>query len=366
MSALATIHEINACDALVDAGVHWSAILEASLPFGLSPPTLNDYIELSVGGTLSVGGIGGQAFKSGLLVDNVLEMDVVTGAGHLVTCSPFQNEDLLRRGALEASASSGSSCARGCASSPSRRWLRAYSAVYADLESLTEDQLTLIDDGRFDYVEGTIAPNTPAGWAYVLSVAKYFDPASPPNDAALLAGLSYIPGTESSTDSTYFDFANSLASFVTFLMEVGAWTTAHPWLNLFIPAQATVPFVTSALDEITTDTLGYGVILLYPLHRDRITAPFAPPASVERPFAFSVLGFPISPTPAQVTAIIAQNAGALPRVPRRRRQALPDRLGADDPRRLGGAARARCSARSRSTKARFDPNNVLTPGQGIF
>ncbi len=364
MSALSTIHEINEHDALVDAGVRWSAILEQTVPLGKSPPTLNDYIELSVGGTLSVGGIGGQAFRSGLLVDNVLELEVVTGAGELVTCSPVSHPDLFAavRGGLGQFGIIVRARVRLVPVPPS---VRVYSAVYPDLESLAADQLTLIEDGRFDYVEGSASPATPSGWTFVLSVAKYFDPAHPPDDAALLAGLSFIPGTESSADSGYFDFANSLAAFVDFLMAVGAWTTPHPWVNLFVPASQAVSFVGAALDEITPDELGFGVVLLYPINKDRLTAPFVRVPDAAQSFIFSVLGFPISPTPADVAAIIAQNHAlweAARAVGGKRYpiDSVPmthaDWVAQLDP--LFGAFAL--------AKLVFDPDNVLTPGQGIF
>ena len=95
MSTLATVHEINAGDALVDAGLRWSDLLRQTLPLRLAPPTLNDYIDLSIGGTLSVGGVGAQSFRRGPQVDNVLELTVVTGRGELVTCSPTQNRQLF-------------------------------------------------------------------------------------------------------------------------------------------------------------------------------------------------------------------------------------------------------------------------------
>src|SRR5919107_943699 len=88
MSALAAIYEINENDALVGAGLRWSDLLRQTIPLGLAPPTLTDYIDLSVGGTLSVGGVGGQTFREGPQVDNVLELTVVTGRGEVVTCSP--------------------------------------------------------------------------------------------------------------------------------------------------------------------------------------------------------------------------------------------------------------------------------------
>src|SRR5215211_5385811 len=91
MSTLATVHEINPTNALVDGGTRWLDLLTQSIPQGLTPPTLVDFLELTVGGTLSLGGIGSQAFRFGPQVDNVLELQVVTGEGKLVSCSPTHN-----------------------------------------------------------------------------------------------------------------------------------------------------------------------------------------------------------------------------------------------------------------------------------
>ena len=289
---------------------------------------------------------------------------MVTGQGELVTCSPFLRPDVFD--AVRAGLGQFGIIVRARVRLvPVPPMVRVYSAVYADLESLTADQLELIGDERFDYVEGSVSPASPSGWTYVLSVAKYFDPAKPPDDAALLSGLSFIPGTESSTDSDYFDFANSLASFVTFLMEVGAWTTAHPWLNLFLPAHTAVPFVTEALDQITPDTLGYGVILLYPINRDRLTAPFARVPDAPQSFIFSVLGFPISPTPAQVAATLAQNHSLFEACLAAGGKRYPidsvPMTHADWVAQISPLFPAFALA-----KAELDPGNVLTPGQGIF
>ena len=79
----------------VEAGARWSSVLGATLPHGLTPPVLTDYLELSVGGTLSAGGVGGASPHYGAQVDNVLELEVVTGAGQRVVCSPERAPDLF-------------------------------------------------------------------------------------------------------------------------------------------------------------------------------------------------------------------------------------------------------------------------------
>ncbi len=95
MSTLAAVREVNPADALVEGGARWIDLLQQTIPQGLTPPTLVDFIELSIGGTLSLGGIGGQAFRHGPQVDNVLELQVVTGEGELVTCSLSHNRTLF-------------------------------------------------------------------------------------------------------------------------------------------------------------------------------------------------------------------------------------------------------------------------------
>ena len=95
MSTLATVHEINSTNALVDGGARWLDVVTQTTPQGLTPPTLVDFLELTVGGTVSLGGIGSQAFRFGPNVDNVVELQVVTGEGKLVTCSPTNNKSLF-------------------------------------------------------------------------------------------------------------------------------------------------------------------------------------------------------------------------------------------------------------------------------
>lgn len=63
----------------VSGGALWAELLEESLKFGLAPRSWTDYLYLSIGGTLSNGGISGQTFKYGPQISNVLELDVVTG-----------------------------------------------------------------------------------------------------------------------------------------------------------------------------------------------------------------------------------------------------------------------------------------------
>lgn len=57
----------------------WIDVLHTTLEHGLAPHVWTDYLHITVGGTLSNGGIGGQAFRHGPQISNVHELDVVTG-----------------------------------------------------------------------------------------------------------------------------------------------------------------------------------------------------------------------------------------------------------------------------------------------
>lgn len=80
----------------VQAGTRWREVLAATTAVGLTPPVFTDYVDTTVGGTLCVGGIGGASHRHGLQVDNVLTLEVVTGDGRKIFCSPTIQPLLFR------------------------------------------------------------------------------------------------------------------------------------------------------------------------------------------------------------------------------------------------------------------------------
>ena len=184
---LATIHRITADRAVVDAGVQWLDLIKATIAQGATPPVATDYLGLSVGGTLSVGGIGGATSHHGMQVDNVLALEVVTGVGELVRCSPSENRDLFRS-VLGGLGQFGVIVRATVRLVPAETTARVYHLFYPDLASFTAAQRTALADRRFSYLEGQIAP-TESGWSYQLEGVAYHSPPNTPDDAALTAGL---------------------------------------------------------------------------------------------------------------------------------------------------------------------------------
>src|SRR5262249_36549708 len=63
-------------------------LVEATLPHGLMPLVVPQLKTITLGGAISGLGIESTSFRNGLPHESVLEMDVLTGDGLLVTCAP--------------------------------------------------------------------------------------------------------------------------------------------------------------------------------------------------------------------------------------------------------------------------------------
>jgi cytokinin dehydrogenase len=352
--------EVRGDHAVVEAGALWSELLRATLRQGRTPPVLTDYLGLSVGGTLAAGGIGGATHRYGAQVDNVTELEVVTGTGERTTCSA------TRRPQLFAAALSGlGQCAVITRATvrllPAPATVRYHRLTYSSLAALTADQRTVVRDGRFDHVQGQVELDT-AGPRYQLDVAAF---AEAPDDAGLLGDLAYERGGERIEDLPYAGFLDRLTESAELLESLGEWGRPHPWLNVFLPGTATDAFVTSVVADLTPADLGIsGVILLYPLRRSLLRAPLLRVPDEELVFLFALLRT-ASPGAAAPAAMVAANRAVYERVQAIGGTQYPVGTIPTTPtdwRRHYGPQWPRLAA----ARHRYDPAGILTPGQGVF
>lgn len=71
-------------------------LVAATLPHGLSPLVVPQLKTITLGGAVTGLGIESASFRNGLPHESVLEMDVLTGAGEILTASPDEHADLFR------------------------------------------------------------------------------------------------------------------------------------------------------------------------------------------------------------------------------------------------------------------------------
>ena len=354
---LSTIHEIGPDRAVVDAGVRWLDLVRASLTAGVAPPVSTDYLGLSVGGTLSVGGIGGASLHFGMLADNALELDVVTGEGFIVTCSAQQEPDLFEAvlGGLGQFAVIVRATVRLL---PAPTMARVYTLTYPQLTDLTAAQRAVLADGRFDYLEGQLVPTDDDEFAFALEGGVWFT-TEPPDDDSLLAGLGFS-GIDV-VDMPYFDWLNRLDETV---QQTEALRLPGPWINLFLPDGATDEIVMELLSTLSPTDAG-GVALLYPAPRSLITRPqvMVPDSPVF--FVLALMRAVSPPDDAAAERLIAENGALYSRVLAAGGTQYPVNALHLSPADWRTHYGARWPDVLRA-KASYDPHQVLTPGQGIF
>jgi FAD/FMN-containing dehydrogenase len=359
---LHTIHQIDTNTAVVDAGVRWGDLLTATLAQGRTPPVLTDFLELSVGGVLQVGGIGGHAHRAGFVVDNVRALQVVTGEGHLLTCSPTHEADLFHA-VLGGLGQFGLIVQAHIRLIPAPTQARVFQLFYTDLDQYVADQNVVAMDERFSYLEGQVVPAPGSGWMFMLEAARYYTPPQEPDNTALLDGLSPNAGT-TIQEFLYVDWQNRLAPVVTALRQSGVWFFPHPWFNVFLPGSQVVAYVRNVLAHLSVADTGNGPFLCYPFRRSKLHRHFVQTPQEEVCYLVSIL----RTAPPDIHVVNAQVAA--------------NRALFEQARELGGTHypigalsfspadwRQHFGAhwqRFLRQKARYDPRQVLTPGQGIF
>ena len=71
-------------------------LVDATLPYGLAPLVVPQLKTITLGGAVTGLGIESTSFRNGLPHESVLEMDILTGSGDIVTASPTnENADLF-------------------------------------------------------------------------------------------------------------------------------------------------------------------------------------------------------------------------------------------------------------------------------
>ena len=74
----------------------YDVLVAATLRHGLAPLVVPQLKTITLGGAVTGLGIESTSFRNGLPHESVLEMDILTGAGEIITASPGQNTDLFR------------------------------------------------------------------------------------------------------------------------------------------------------------------------------------------------------------------------------------------------------------------------------
>ncbi|KAI6688797.1 hypothetical protein NL676_025625 [Syzygium grande] len=282
-------------------GELWIDVLRSTLERGLAPKSWTDYLYLSVGGTLSNGGISGQAFNHGPQISNVYELDVVTGKGDIVTCSEEKNSQLFHA-VLGGLGQFGIITRARIALEPAPQRVRWIRVLYSNFSSFARDQEYLTSlhgepaSKKFDYVEGFVivdeglinnwrssffSPRNPVkisslgtdgGVLYCLEVTKNYDESNADTVDQevedLLKDLDFIQTSVFTTDIPYVDFLDRVHKAESKLRSKNLWDVPHPWLNLLVPRSRIADFDRGVFKGILGNKTS-GPILIYPMNKNK-------------------------------------------------------------------------------------------------
>ncbi|KAK9069243.1 hypothetical protein SSX86_013359 [Deinandra increscens subsp. villosa] len=379
----------------VSAGELWINILHESLKHGFAPKSWTDYLHLTVGGTLSNAGISGQAFRHGPQINNVYQLQVVTGTGEVVTCTENKNSDLFY-GVLGGLGQFGIITRAHIALEPAPKMVKWMKVLYMDFATFTKDQEQLISsNGSFDYVEGFVLinrngllnnwrssfknkdPAQASGFVsegktvFCLEIAKYFKQEDmdtiDQKVENLLSKLNYNESTLFISEVSYVEFLDRVHVSEMKLQEKGLWDVPHPWLNLLVPKSKIHKFADEVFGKILTDTSN-GPILIYPVDKSRWntkTSMVTPKENVFYLVAFLSSAMPSSTRTDGLEYILSQNKRILEvceTANLETKQYLPHYKTQEQWRKHFGGQWEDFLRR----KLKYDPLAILTPGQRIF
>lgn len=268
--------------ALVGGGATWRAVVRAAWAQGLTPPVLTDYLGLSVGGTLAVGGVGGGSFLHGTQTDQVVELRVVTGRGDVRSCSARQDAELF------------DACRAGLGHVgivvqarlrlvPAPARVRVTRLAYDSLRYFLDEQVRLMAEPGVSELRGSIAAAT-VRQRYSIEVAQYLDGAQ--ELPALHQGAEQQRET---FELGFYEYAERLWRFEHHGRVTGAWQAHHPWCDVFLPGSAALEVIERALAELDARELTSSHIMLYPLRGEVCRTPLLPIPADPHAFLFDVL-----------------------------------------------------------------------------
>ncbi|WP_312015175.1 FAD-binding protein [Bradyrhizobium lablabi] len=365
MSKISAIHHIQPDRITVDAGATWKRVLDATLPRGLMPPVLTNYLGLSVGGTIAVGGIGGTSSREGMQTDNVLELDVVTGDGRELTCSATSNPDLFDR--VRAGLGQCGIITRATVRllrAPQR--VRRFQLFYRDLASLTADQRRVLTELRFDQLQGAVLPDGAGGWRYQLEGAVYHDNDAAPDGNSVLARLSDERSAAAIAGLTYREDALAFEKFENLLRSKDQWRSPKPWLLTFLPGNVAEQLARDIIAGLTSEDVGlFGRITFYPMSRSACRTPLVRLPEEDVIFVFNIIRLPPTNDAATMERMVGQNRMLYQRIRRAGGVLYPVSafpMASEDWKDHFGSH----WSGFRETKQRHDPANMLTPGYNLF
>ncbi|MGZ6791040.1 MAG: FAD-binding oxidoreductase, partial [Mycobacteriaceae bacterium] len=136
-------------------------LVAATLPFGLSPLVVPQLKTITLGGAVTGLGIESTSFRNGLPHESVLEMDILTGAGDIVTATPDGEHSELFHGFPNSYGTLGYATRLQIELEPVTPFVALRHLRFHDLDALQTAMDRIVDEHvhegvRVDYIDGVV------------------------------------------------------------------------------------------------------------------------------------------------------------------------------------------------------------------
>ena len=133
----------------------------ATLPYGFSPLVVPQLKTITLGGAVAGLGIESASFRNGMPHESVLELDILTGAGEVLTASPERPSRPVPRVSRTPTGRWATPCACGSRWNPSSPMSRCVTSGYHSVADLVEAVDRIVEAGaldgvRVDYLDGVV------------------------------------------------------------------------------------------------------------------------------------------------------------------------------------------------------------------
>ena len=352
----------------IGPGAFWSAVALMTIGRGLTPRVFPaTCMALTVGGVLSAGGIGMTSHRHGAIIDNVVELDVVTGDGTLITCSSSRHPELFNM-VLGGQGQCGIIVRARFPLITAPTHVVVQTLVYSTLDAFLAAQQRMSSEALFDTQRGSIDRAHGAAWTYSIEVGRFMsqDDASTPQLQTPDLGFQRASAPVRMTYSAFlFRHEERNAAYA-------ASGRPSPQLVMWMPASESKHFLTDEILSLSptesgllradgTETFG-----VYPLVPRRLTRPLFKIPLESRAFAIWFFRSVRADDPAALSSMLESNRRLLARVTALggKRYApysmvmTPDEWAVH----FGPDVWKRLSAAKRS----YDPKGVLSPEPAMF
>jgi cytokinin dehydrogenase len=249
--------DIEARTIRCEPGARWRSLLAITLPHGLVPSVMPLNLDLTVGGTLSVGGVGSNSCRLGTATSTVVDLEAVSGDGRRLrsTADPELLDVTLGNIGRCAVMTSLTLSLR-----PAEARVRTYRLLYDTVESWLSDMRRFRANECVAHMDGFCSASaqgfrySPRGrrpfarWFYGLHVSVEYGESMPDAESVL---------HESTHRWSVEDDDLDLASFMAradprfdAMARTGTFALGHPWIECFLPVDALPDVLPRALDAL--------------------------------------------------------------------------------------------------------------------